>query len=178
MNFSRVPQNTSRKRGCALEISLLALLSLSPLAAGEEARRPNIVLVLADDLGYGDLAWPGRIRAAVTDATASSIDLFPTFASVAGVSTDRMTLDGVDLGPLLRHGQPPADRRLFWRKNQLRAVRSGPWKLCVTSGRAELYNLDDDLGEQRDLAAEKQELVKELLSAWSAWERDVDASAP
>ncbi len=41
----------------------------------------------------------------------------------------------------------------------------------------ELYNLDDDLGEQHDLAGEKPRLVKQLSEAWAQWEAEVNASA-
>jgi hypothetical protein len=41
----------------------------------------------------------------------------------------------------------------------------------------ELYNLDDDPGEQRNVAKEKPAIVKELSAAWSRWEADVNLSA-
>ena len=36
-----------------------------------------------------------------------------------------------------------------------------------------LFNLDDDIGEQRDLAKERLGLVEELLAAYKDWEKDI-----
>ena len=121
--------------------------------------------------------WPGRIVPGVTDQTANSIDLFPTFSALAGVTKHEQPPDGVDLTSLLIGGTPLPERMLFWRIRQRHAVRSGPWKLCVNNDQAELYNLDDDLGEQHDLAAEHSEVVNRLSRAWSDWQRDVNESA-
>ena len=50
------------------------------------------------------------------------------------------------------------------------AVRRGPWKLIPDGGKKkaaagpQLYNLADDLGETKNLAAEKPEVVKELTA--------------
>jgi arylsulfatase A-like enzyme len=123
------------------------------------------------------VAWPGTIPPAATDATAHSTDLLPTLARLAGASTEGLSLDGLDLTPLLLDGAALPDRTLFWRSGEKHAVRHGPWKLCVTGGRTELYNLADDLGERHDLAARHPERVQELLRAWQAWEADVNRSA-
>jgi len=121
--------------------------------------------------------WPQRIAPAVTKETALSIDLFPTFGTLAGVNTDNLKLDGVDLTPLLFQGEKLPERTLFWREGLERAVRQGPWKLCVKDRHIELFNLDDDLREQYDLSKKKPELVQSLTDAWTAWETDVNESA-
>jgi hypothetical protein len=66
---------------------------------------------------------------------------------------------------------------LFWRKADLGAVRSGSWKLDITSEGAQLFDLDKDVGESRDLASQLPEQVKVLRSAWDAWEAEVTRSA-
>ena len=86
--------------------------------------------------------------------------LLPTIAALAGVGSDQFKTDGIDLGPLLFDGQSLPDRTLFWRARSQAAVRSGPWKLYRNGKRTELYNLNDDLGEQRDLADEQPDLVQ------------------
>ena len=46
-------------------------------------------------------------------------------------------------------------------------MRKGEWKLVSFYGsRWELYNLDSDRFEQRDLAADYPELVRELSDRW------------
>ena len=53
-------------------------------------------------------------------------------------------------------------------------VRWGPWKLVsVNKGEMMLFNLDDDIGEQKDLARERPGLVEELLAFYKEWEKDV-----
>jgi arylsulfatase A len=122
--------------------------------------------------------WPGRIAPAVTDETAMSIDLLPTFASIAEADTKTLQLDGVNLSPLLFQGQPLPKRDLFWRMRSQKAVRRGPWKLVEERPKQiELYNLDIDLEEQHDLADERPELIDELRNAWNHWEDEVNQTA-
>jgi arylsulfatase A len=121
--------------------------------------------------------WPHQIAPAVTQVTALSIDLFPTLGALANVNTDHLKLDGVDLTPLIFQGGELPERTLFWREDLERAVRQGPWKLCVNDQLIELFNLDDDLGEQYDLSKQKPQLVQSLLDAWATWEIDVNESA-
>ena len=121
--------------------------------------------------------WPKKIKPAVTEATALSIDLFPTFATLANLNTEELLLDGVDLVPHLFNQQELPERILFWREGTERAVRRGPWKLCDNNGQIELFNLQEDLGEAKDLSQAKPALVERLTSAWSAWNAEVNKSA-
>lgn len=63
------------------------------------------------------------------------------------------------------------ERTLFWRMRDRRAARCGPWKL-VKTGEAppELYNLDEDLAESRDVAARHSDCVDKLAAELSEWE--------
>ena len=62
----------------------------------------------------------------------------------------------------------------------LSAVRKGDWKLIyrLRTGKMELYNLRTDIGEQRDVAAQNPEKVKELAKALSDKLRGWDAPMP
>lgn len=122
-------------------------------------------------------SWPGRIDPAITSETGHSIDLLPTLAALAGVATDELETDGVDLGPLLFRGEPLPARNLFWRAGSKWAVRNGSWKLHVTGTRPELYNLDNDVGEQHNLADDRPDLVRQLTADWDRWESSMNASA-
>jgi hypothetical protein len=59
-------------------------------------------------------------------------------------------------------------------------VLSGDWKLMefLEDGRLELYNLKDDIGETRNLAAELPEKAKELHGRLVAWRAEVKAPMP
>jgi arylsulfatase A len=118
--------------------------------------------------------WPGRIRAgAVTRETTMTMDLLPTYADLAGAATPQ-GVDGTTLTPLLLKGEPLPERDLFWRKDQDWAVRRGPWKLLGSEKQVQLFNLNEDIAESQDLAAQHPKQIQELRAAFQAWEQDVD----
>jgi len=128
--------------------------------------------------------WPGHVPAGrATDAVAGEIDLLPTFVSLAGgtVPTGK-PIDGADLTKVLlgERDESPREAHYFYHAYNLDAVRSGPWKLALkpqqfSMGFKEndkqfgeskeglrLYNLDKDIGETTDVAAEHPEMVAKL----------------
>ena len=56
----------------------------------------------------------------------------------------------------------------------------GHWKLLryYEDSRAELYNLEDDLGERRNLAGEKPEIAAALTERLEAWWAQMGAQHP
>ena len=123
------------------------------------------------------VSWPDRIEAGVNHQIGHSTDWFPTMAKLAGVSTDDLQLDGLNLLPLLEDKQALPDRLLYWRKDKAMAVRKGAMKLCRANNGFELYNLEEDIGETHNLAAKMPELVGQLQDAWMEWETEVNRSA-
>ena len=129
---------------------------------------------------------PGVTAAGSTNATPiSSIDLFPTVASAAGIDV-KHEIDGTDLAPALEGDK--LDRpggALFWHyphySNQggfpSGAIRVGDFKLVerYEDGRVHLYNLKDDIGERTDIADKNAEMVKRMRGQLHDWYRDVDA---
>ncbi len=126
----------------------------------------------------GILRMPGRIPAErVLDAPVTPFDVFPTCVALAGgrLPSDR-PYDGVDLMPWLSGATkaPPggSDREiLFYHDDHLRAFRSGWWKWLpsFTHPRQpervfpeQLYDLEADPKETRDLRPEKPEVAKKL----------------
>ncbi len=117
--------------------------------------------------------WPARLRAGqVYDQPVISLDVFPTAAAAAGAAmpADR-PIDGVDLTPFLtgqRAGAP--HDALFWRSGANYAMRRGRHKLVRLGERApELYDLEEDISEGRDLAAGQGEVVAELTKSLDDW---------
>lgn len=105
-------------------------------------------------------------------------DLYPTFAALLEHYTSRTRAtnasDGVSLLPLLLdQGEIDRDRELYWEFHEEKgkqAIRRGKWKLIALGvntdkPRYELYNLENDLGETYDLAAQHPALVIELQQA-------------
>lgn len=124
--------------------------------------------------------WPGRIQAgSISDELAMTMDLFPTLACLAGADPgSNHPLDGIDISNVFFGNSTTTDRTLYWKiGDHIKAVRKGPWKICV-SGNAEpeLYNLDQDIGETRNLAREYPDLVRSLMTAYYRWEKKVTAN--
>src|SRR5262249_36988699 len=104
----------------------------------------------------------------------------PTACELAGVKLPRAPLDGTSLVPLI-DGKPL--RRtvpLYWQYDKALggyhfALRDGPWKLLAGPKMAKpaLYNLDDDLGEKQDLAADQPARVKAMLGAMKKRYKDI-----
>ncbi|MDO8682585.1 MAG: sulfatase [Armatimonadota bacterium] len=115
-------------------------------------------------------SWPGRIPVGLCREPANQMDLFPTFAYLAGGKPPKdRPLDGRDIRPLLtgKGKIPGAFEFYYFRTHVLQAMRYGNWKMHV--GRdtnalpePELYNLALDIGEKRDVAKQHPELVAEL----------------
>ncbi len=109
--------------------------------------------------------WPGTIPAGtVYEDIVSTMDILPTFAALAEAKAPAGRIDGYDISAILRGDTSqasPYDAFYYYRGYELRAVRSGAWKLH-TDGT--LYNLQSDLGESRDAAPEKPETVARLTA--------------
>jgi arylsulfatase A-like enzyme len=127
--------------------------------------------------------WPARLPAGRTSAQVGiTMDLTATIlAATASKVPEAARLEGIDLLPLLAGG-PTVERTLFWRIQDpvsrfQRAVRRGGWKLLIDGGDQMLFNLPNDIGERRDLAAQRPEMVRELRALLLRWESDVDAEA-
>jgi arylsulfatase A-like enzyme len=115
--------------------------------------------------------WSGRIPAGkVYDRPVSSLDILPTALEAAGIPGDE-ALEGVNLLPYLngeKSGLP--NEALFWRYGEKRAVRMGDWKLTDMGEGWKLYNLAEDIGEEKDLSRQESERCKALDAAYTAWD--------
>lgn len=133
---------------------------------------------------------PGRIGAGRTcDEIVTTMDLLPTLAGLAGAALPARAIDGQDARDVLfgKAGMRSAwDEKgfMYYRLEQLQAVRSGAWKLYLplrakfinnnrkaAAAKAELYNVREDVGETREVAAEQPEMVRRL-TAMAEWARE------
>lgn len=140
------------------------------------------------------MRWKGRLAEGKIDARPIiQLDVLPTALAAAGVPPKpEWKLDGVNLLPYVTgKDQRPPHEALYWRLFAHMAIRKGPWKLVKTmegpllasdttqpdlSG-AQLFNLADDIGETKDLAAARPEKVKELTGDWLRWNKELAAPA-
>ena len=128
------------------------------------------------------LRWPGVLRAGtIYSHPVSTMDFYPTFCAAAKIEIPESTmLDGVNLLPYLndqKQGSP--HEYLFWKHNNLGAVRRGKWKLVITTWQPKiaLYDLDKDIGESVNLAKESAEITETLRRAWEDWSADLPPRA-
>jgi arylsulfatase A-like enzyme len=117
------------------------------------------------------LSWPGHLKAgAESDMPVTSLDLFPTFAALAGAKDlPNPHIDGMDLMPYLQGGTRPGPRPIYWASYNQKVVREGDWKLVVSGDEAELFNLRADRDEERNLARQEKDRVKTLTKKLEDW---------
>jgi arylsulfatase A-like enzyme len=124
--------------------------------------------------------WPGRVPAgSVNDAVAATIDLLPTFVSLAGGTVPATpVIDGRDITPILlgQSKESAREAHYYFAGYNLQAVRQGRWKLAIApqpegnnlkkspkmADGLRLYDLDAEIGEQTDVAAQHPEVVAKL----------------
>jgi len=125
--------------------------------------------------------WPGHVPAgSECAAIMANVDVLPTFVKIAGgqVPADRV-MDGRDISALLmgKSRESPHEAFFYYRSQTLEAVRSGPWKLGLppqlgagaqkknapqAPAVPRLYNLEADIGETNNVAAEHPDIVSRL----------------
>ncbi len=150
------------------------------------------------------MRWPGQIPAdTVCNEPASTMDILPTFAKLAGAELPSRRIDGKDIWPLMS-GKPgaksPHEALFYYRGFALEAVRSGKWKLHLphsyrslggreggTGGQPvkyeqakiglALFDLEKDIGEQYDVSLQYPDVVERLLGLVERMREDLGDSA-
>jgi arylsulfatase A len=127
--------------------------------------------------------WPGQIEpGAICDDFCTTMDLLPTFVSLAGgaAPSDRI-IDGHDISSLIFNApgaRTPYDAFFYYYQDQLQAVRSGPWKLFVplddfvrhphfkkgVSAKPLLFHLLNDVDCSENLADRYPHIVQSLMA--------------
>ncbi len=125
--------------------------------------------------------WPGRVRAgSVSDFPWYFADFLPTVADIVGFDVPE-GVDGTSILPaLLETGMSAEDRFLYWggTPGRAEAVRWGRWK-AVREGPdrpLELFDLSSDIGEERDVSAEHEGIVGEILAYLASAVTELPAS--
>lgn len=132
--------------------------------------------------------WPGQIpNGRVCREPCMTIDILPTLARLASAPLPKLPIDGKDIWPLWSGeagARSPQEAYYFYWDRGLQAVRSGQWKLHFPheyrtvsgepgrDGQAgkyvnvkielALYDLENDIGETKNLAADRPDIVQRL----------------
>ncbi|MGI9519481.1 MAG: sulfatase [Pirellulaceae bacterium] len=126
------------------------------------------------------MRWPDRIAAgSVIDDPVITLDWLPTFVEAAEQTMDpAWELDGISLlDRITGETTQLPERTLFWRRRGSEgaiAARRGHWKMIHNrqdEGSApELYSLESDIGEARNVADGNPEIVRQLVGEVEEWE--------
>ncbi|MCB1120441.1 MAG: sulfatase-like hydrolase/transferase [Verrucomicrobiae bacterium] len=141
------------------------------------------------------MRFPGVIPdGQVSDALFSAVDLYPTMATLLGLSYEKR-LDGVNLSNQITQrtdkgranlvmvnvpfiDKEPNPNRPAFEKGEERCVIEGDWKLILSTVREpELYNLTEDPAEVNNCWVAMRNTatvgkLKEALTTWSGWTDD------
>jgi len=135
--------------------------------------------------------WPGKVKPGSACSTpVISMDCYPTILEATGLPpTSGQVSDGKSILPLLAQ-EETFDREAiyvhypnyaFHRRNRLGGfVREGDYKLIkrYETGKLELYDLSEDIGEKRNLASKSPDLARRLESQLDKWLSDTGARMP
>ncbi len=137
------------------------------------------------------IKWTNEIQAgSVCSEPVISMDFYPTILEMAGLPLKtHQHRDGVSLVPLLKKTGTLNREAIYWHYPHYHinnpygpfgAIRKGSWKLIeyFENTNVELYNLNDDLGEQSNLVATNPEKAFELRDLLYTWRSSVDAQMP
>jgi arylsulfatase A-like enzyme len=145
------------------------------------------------------VVWPGQVKPETsTSQPVVNLDFFPTFLDIAGIQkpNDKI-LDGKSFLPVLK-GETLSVKPLYWhfpiyleegnkettdsifRTRPGSSIRQGPWVLqeYFEDNHLELYNLETDLGERKNLVEIYPIKVKELYGLLLQWRARVHAPVP
>jgi arylsulfatase A-like enzyme len=142
------------------------------------------------------MRWPSKIPAdAVCAEVAATIDILPTLAALAGAPLPERKIDGSNIWDLMS-GKPDAKspHEAYVLMHGAGTVRAGKWKFYPWSevdGKdkgarpkdrepsplpVQLYDIEADIGETINLAAEHPEVVRRLQAAYDAHVADIEAT--
>lgn len=138
--------------------------------------------------------WPGKIvGGSICDTVAGTIDLLPTFVSLAGSKVPaEPIIDGRDITDVLlgKTKESAREAHYYFSGYSLQAVRQGPWKLAVTpqhetmgkeikvTKTPRLYNLDTDISETTDVSDKNPELVAKLSALIAKMDSEIGGQNP
>lgn len=142
------------------------------------------------------VSWPGVVKAgSKCDNPLIIEDFYPGILEIAGVSQYETVqpIDGRSFIPLLTHPENniSADRAFIWNFPNLWGndgpgigptctIRKGDWKLIYyyETGKKELFNIPEDIGEKNDLSGKEPRIIQELSEELGKELRRMDAQRP
>lgn len=134
--------------------------------------------------------WPGVTQSgSVCEKPVITVDFYPTILEMAGLTDNPSHLrDGESIVPLLKNSGALNRTALYWHYPHYRpdgakpysAIRDGDFKLIQSheTGRFELYNVKEDIGETNNLVNKMSAKVGELNKKLELWRKSTGAQMP
>jgi len=134
--------------------------------------------------------WPGVGRpGSLCSVPVTSPDFYPTLLDIAGLDpVPEQHTDGVSIGALLRGARDLEREAIYWHYPHYgnqggtpgASIRMADHKLInfFEDHHVELYNLKEDLAEERNLAEEMPALTRDMEKRLSDWQDRVEAKIP
>jgi arylsulfatase A-like enzyme len=125
--------------------------------------------------------WPASIDSRITVYPASTMDIFPTIADILDLPDSVMLkpVDGISLSPLFAGDIGKRNEPIPFRFGATGALVDNNYKLVTDnyeSGIFELYDLQRNPQESRNISQDEQEIFKQMRSAFMQWSKSVDES--
>jgi len=130
--------------------------------------------------------WPGKIQPAEISDIGTTMDVYATVLGLAGVPLPAGT-DGLDLSATLFNGAPgPRNEMPYYQQGKLKAYRKGNYKIVFFGGERseielpapQLYDLHQDISERQDIAADRPDILNDLLAAVERHRLQVSVAEP
>jgi len=130
------------------------------------------------------MRWPGVLPAGkVSQQMGITMDLTATMLTAASAKLpEGHKLDGIDLLPHVSGKKKESERTFCWRidrsDRKQKAVRQGKWKYIKDAMIEMLFDLEEDVGERRNLIYRHPELAARLRRLHEEWETDLARTPP
>ena len=137
------------------------------------------------------VVWPGHTKPGmVTDVPVTGTDFYPTILEMLNLPlVPEQHKDGISFVPLLEGKPFKGHEALYWHfphysnhgnQSPGGAIRVGNYKLLeyYENGTVQLFDLENDLGEQHDISKENPEITEKLLKMLQDWRLETDAKMP
>lgn len=128
-------------------------------------------------------------RGITSDFPVIGTDFYPTLLDLADIDLlPEQHVDGISLKPILEGKQLDVQRPLYWHYphygnqggNPSSIIRENNWKLIHywEDGSEELYDLETDIGEEKNILDQQPEIARRLSNTLLRWLTEVGASLP
>ncbi len=122
--------------------------------------------------------WPkGKVTSRTWDGLCGALDMFPTLMAMADLKLpETRPLDGKNIWPALRDNAASPVESYYWAWHNEDTIRTADWRMHRFFDRAELYDIRTDIGETKNVADARPDVVKSLTAKMNTWAASLGAA--